>query len=181
MLQFRPDSENHILLFSLAASSAAVELGLTAYLMIAGSHVGGVLYHSLFVVSPRFVSNNRVQLYCRQILFLLDALWTVLFLPACVLWFARGSLDLLANIFGSIFWVFAAAFIWGSAIGWAHNTRARKSCRAIPSDSRCTYYISPGSLAWMELALCVVTLSLAIIWMRGSRIGRGKQHPRFNV
>jgi hypothetical protein len=55
MLQFRPDSENYTLLFTLAASSAAVELGLTAYLMIAGSHVGGVLYHSLFVLSPRFV------------------------------------------------------------------------------------------------------------------------------
>ncbi|KAN0125228.1 hypothetical protein V8E52_001780 [Russula decolorans] len=162
MLQFRPDSENYTLLFTLAASSAAVELGLTAYLMIAGSHVGGVLYHSL------------------QIIFLLDALWTVLFLPACVLWFTRGSLDLLANIFGSISWVFAAAFVWGSAIGWAHNTRARKSCRAIPSDSRCAYYISPGSLAWMELALCVVTLILAIMWMRGSRIGRGKL-PRFDV
>ena len=54
MLQFRPDSENYTLLFTLAASSAAVELGLTAYLMIAGSHVGGVLYRSLFVRSPRF-------------------------------------------------------------------------------------------------------------------------------
>jgi hypothetical protein len=55
-----------------------------------------------------------VQLYCRQIIFLLDALWTVLFLPACVLWFTRGSMDLLANIFGSICWVFAAAFVWVS-------------------------------------------------------------------
>lgn len=113
MLQFRPESENYTLLFTLAASSAAVELGLTAYLMIAGSHVGGVLYHSLFVLSPRFVLNNG-STYCRQIIFLLDALWTVLFLPACVLWFTRGSLDLLANIFGSIFWVFAAAFVWVS-------------------------------------------------------------------
>ena len=113
MLQFRPDSENYTLLFALAASSAAVELGLTAYLMIAGSHVGGVLYHSLFVLSLRFVL-KIVQPYCRQIIFLLDALWTVLFLPACVLWFTRGSLDLLANLFGSIFWIFAAAFIWVS-------------------------------------------------------------------
>ena len=114
MLQFRPDSENYTLLFTLAASSAAVELGLTAYLMIAGSHVGGVLYNSLFVLLPHFVFKTMFQLYCRQIIFLLDALWTVLFLPACVLWFTRGSLDLLANIFGSIFWVFAAAFVWVS-------------------------------------------------------------------
>src|SRR6266446_1200879 len=52
MLQFRPDSENSTLLFTLAASSAAVELGLTAYLMIAGSHVRGAFYHLLFVLSP---------------------------------------------------------------------------------------------------------------------------------
>lgn len=55
---------------------------------------------------------TMVQFHCRRIVFLLDALWTVLFLPACVLWFTRGSLDLLANIFGSIFWGFAAAFVW---------------------------------------------------------------------
>jgi hypothetical protein len=62
MLQFRQDNENYTFLFTLAASSAAVELGLTAYLMIAGSHVGGVLYHSLFVLSPRFVWNNNSTL-----------------------------------------------------------------------------------------------------------------------
>jgi hypothetical protein len=47
MLQFLPDST---FLFALAVSSAAVELALTAYLMIAGSHVRGGLYHSLFVL-----------------------------------------------------------------------------------------------------------------------------------
>ena len=52
MLRFFPYSEDYTVLFALAVSSAAVELGLTAYLMIAGSHVRGVLYHSLFVLSP---------------------------------------------------------------------------------------------------------------------------------
>jgi hypothetical protein len=51
MLQSIPDST---VLFALAVSSAAVELGLTAYLMIAGTHVRGGLYHSLFVLSPLF-------------------------------------------------------------------------------------------------------------------------------
>lgn len=130
MLQSRPDSESYTLLFTLAASSAAVELGLTAYLMIAGSHIGGVLYHSLFVLSPPFVLyNGMVHFYCRQIIFLLDALWTVLFLPACVLWFTSGSLDLLANIFGSIFWVFATAFIWVSLCN-AISYPMSKSCVA---------------------------------------------------
>jgi hypothetical protein len=36
----------------------------------------------------------------------------VLFFPTCVLWFTKGSLDVLANIFGSIFWIFAAAVFW---------------------------------------------------------------------
>jgi hypothetical protein len=53
-----------------------------------------------------------VPLFCRQIICLFDALWAVLFLPACVLWFTRDSLDLLANLFGSIFWIFAAAIVW---------------------------------------------------------------------
>ncbi|KAI0002101.1 hypothetical protein BJV77DRAFT_971085 [Russula vinacea] len=153
MLQFIPDNT---VLFALAVSSAAVELGLTAYLMIAGIYVRGGLYHSL------------------QIIFLLDALWTVLFFPTCVLWFTKGSLDVLANIFGSIFWIFAAAVFWGSAIGSVHNKRARRSCTGNPSDLRCTHYISPGSLAWMELTLCMVTLILAILWVRVSRFGRGK-------
>ncbi|KAF8481102.1 hypothetical protein DFH94DRAFT_738066 [Russula ochroleuca] len=153
MLQFLPDST---VLFALAVSSAAMELGLTAYLMIAGTHVRGGLYHSL------------------QIIFLFDALWTVLFLPTCVLWYTKGSLDVLANLFGSICWIFAAAIVWGSAIGSVHNKRARKSCTGMPSDLRCTHYISPGSLAWMEFVLCIVTLILAILWVRVSRFGRGK-------
>jgi hypothetical protein len=42
---------NFPVLFALAVSSAAVELGLTAYLMAAGSRMRGASYHSLFVVS----------------------------------------------------------------------------------------------------------------------------------
>ncbi|KAI0304965.1 hypothetical protein BC826DRAFT_979168 [Russula brevipes] len=153
---------NFPVLFTLAVSSAAVELGLTAYLMTAGSRMRGASYHSLPVI------------------FLLDALWTMLFPSTCVLWFTKGSLDLLATLFGSVCWVFASAIVWGSAIGFVHNTRARKSCRAYPSDLHCPHYLSPASLAWMEFALCVVTLVLAVIWVRASRARRGK-HPRFYV
>jgi hypothetical protein len=122
----------------------------------------------------------------------------VLFLPACVLWFTRGSLDLLANIFGSIFWVFAAAFVWvsfssamsyrclspmlqGSAIGWVHNTRARKSCRATPSDSR---YI--GRFSWCSrqiltlIQLHVLYIS-RILRMDGARALRSNVNPRHHM
>jgi hypothetical protein len=109
MLQFLPDST---FLFALAVSSAAVELALTAYLMIAGSQVRGGLYHSLFVLLLLPCFEQLVQFSCRQIIFLFDALCTVLFLPTYVLWSTRGALDLLANLFGSIFWIFAAAIVW---------------------------------------------------------------------
>jgi hypothetical protein len=109
MLQFLPDST---VLFALAVSSAAMELGLTAYLMIAGTHVRGGLYHSLFVLLHCLALSNSSVLLCRQIIFLFDALWTVLFLPTCVLWYTKGSLDVLANLFGSICWIFAAAIVW---------------------------------------------------------------------
>ena len=59
MLKFIPDNT---VLFALAVSSAAVELGLTAYLMIAGTYVRGGLYHSLFVLSPLFCLRNHSTL-----------------------------------------------------------------------------------------------------------------------
>ncbi|KAH9984677.1 hypothetical protein BJV74DRAFT_586411 [Russula compacta] len=165
MLQFATDyirKRNHSVLFALAVSSAAVELGLTVYVMVAGSRLRGASYPSL------------------PIIFLFDALWTILYTSTCILWLTKGSLDPLANLFSSIFWIFAAAVVWGSAFGLVHNTRASKSCRGIPSDLYCSHYLSPGSLAWMKFALCVVSLVLASVWVRASRTGRGK-HPRFYV
>ncbi|KAI9453995.1 hypothetical protein F5148DRAFT_448451 [Russula earlei] len=124
--------------------------------MVAGSRMRGASYHSLHNI------------------FLFDALWTVLYPSASVLWLTNGSLDLLAYLFGSIFWIFAAAIVWGSAVGFVHNTRARKSCGGIPSDLYCSHYLSPGSLAWMEFMLCAVTLILASIWVRASRSRQSK-------
>lgn len=54
MLQFATDNirkRNHPVLFALAVSSAAVELSLTVYIMVAGSRLRGASYPSLFVVS----------------------------------------------------------------------------------------------------------------------------------
>jgi len=153
MLQFRPDSENYTFLFTLAASSAAVELGLTAYLMIAGSHVGGVLYHSLFVLSSRFCSEQWFN-------FIVDRLFSCLmpFGPCCssqhAYYGSREAAWICWLIYLAQFFGFSprplsgyhlampchtgclSPVLQGSAIGWVHNTRARKSCRAIPSDAR---------------------------------------------
>jgi hypothetical protein len=154
MLQFRPDSENHTLLFTLAASSAAVELGLTAYLMIAGSHAGGVLYHSLFVLFATMLCFEQ----CFS--FIVDRLFSSLmhFGPYCSSQHACYGLREAAWIYWLIYLAqffgvsprhlsgyhiampchsrCLSPVLQGSAIGWIHNTRARKSCRAIPSHSR---------------------------------------------
>lgn len=53
MLQFSVDNvhnQNYHVLFAIAVSSAAVELGLTAYLLAAGRHMRGASYNTLFVV-----------------------------------------------------------------------------------------------------------------------------------
>jgi len=54
MLQFSVDNvhnQNYHVFFALAVSTAAVELGLTAYLLAARSHMRGPSYHTLFVAS----------------------------------------------------------------------------------------------------------------------------------
>jgi hypothetical protein len=118
MLKFVQDrvlSKSYPVLFTLAVSSSAVQLCLTAYLIVAGSRTNqwrAASYHSLFVVSTLFLYLASDQLSCRLILFLFDAIWTILFPSTYVLCFTRGSLHLLANIFGSIFWIFAAAIVW---------------------------------------------------------------------
>ncbi|KAH9969048.1 hypothetical protein BC827DRAFT_1167302, partial [Russula dissimulans] len=118
MLHFtlsNPTKQNHSVLFTLAVSFAAVQLGLTAYLMVVGSHMRGLSYRSL------------------PFMFLLDALWTVLYPSTCVLWITKGSLDLLANWFGSIFWIFAAGIVWVFFINSILCAISEpRSCRALP-------------------------------------------------
>jgi hypothetical protein len=55
MLQFSlytVKSHNDSLLFAVAVSTAAVQLGLTAYLLAAGSRLRGASYNTLFVAFP---------------------------------------------------------------------------------------------------------------------------------
>ncbi|KAI9460963.1 hypothetical protein BJY52DRAFT_1261448 [Lactarius psammicola] len=94
-------------LFTLAVSSAAVELGLTAYLV--ASWRGGSLLTLL----------------------LFNALCTVLSPLIYVLWSTGGDIHLLSSLFGSIFWFLAAAIVWGSALGY---TRVGRGCKGNPSD-----------------------------------------------
>ncbi|KAH9037256.1 hypothetical protein EDB85DRAFT_1937381 [Lactarius pseudohatsudake] len=145
-------------LFTLAVSSAAVELGLTAYL-VAGWRGGPLLTLLLF-----------------------NALCTVLSPLIYVLWSTGGNVQLLSNLFGSIFWIFAAAIVWGSAMGYTHNARAGNGCKGNPSDFYyCPHFLSPRSLAWIEFMLCVITLFLSITWVRATRLGLNNQRQGFYV
>jgi len=109
--------QNHSVLFALAVSFAAVQLGLTAYLMVAGSRIRGASYRSLFVVFRHSFFWELTHFFCRPFMFLLDALWTVLYPSTCMLWITKGSLDLLADWFGSIIWIFAAGIVWVFSTG----------------------------------------------------------------
>jgi hypothetical protein len=152
MLHFLPNST----LFTLSVSSAAVGLGLTAYLMIAGSHVRGA---SLFVLSPLFCFEQWSYSPVDSSFFS----W-MRFGHSCSSQHAcYGSRDAawiywliyLAQFFGfsprrlsgyclaiRCHTRFLSPALQGAAIAFVHNTRARKSCTGIPSDLR---YI--GSLA----------------------------------
>ncbi|KAN0135708.1 hypothetical protein V8E53_006599, partial [Lactarius tabidus] len=119
-------------LFTLAVASAAVELGLTAYL-IAGWRGGPLLTLLSF-----------------------NALCTILFPMIYAIWSTEGSIHLLSSLFGSIFWILAAAIVWGSAMGYTHNTKTGKGCQGNPSEFYfCPHLLSPRSLAWIEFILCV--------------------------
>jgi hypothetical protein len=163
MLQFLPDST---LLFTLAVSSAAVELGLTAYLMIAGSHVRGA---SVFVLLPLICFEQRFyspvdRSFSSSMHFgpscssrhaccgLRDAAW--------IYW-----LIYLAQFFGfsprrlsgyclAIQWHarFLSPVLQGSTLAFVHNTRARKSCTGIPSDMRYTPPLVPVENADLSTA-----------------------------
>jgi hypothetical protein len=98
-------NHNDGVLFALAVSTAALQLGLTAYLLAATAS-----YNTLFVAL--FCLCAPVKSSCRSFSFLFDALWTILYPSTCVVWHTKGSLDLLANLFGSVFWIFAAAIFW---------------------------------------------------------------------
>jgi hypothetical protein len=115
MLQFaveRMHDQNYHVLFALAVSTAAVELGLTAYLLATRDRMRGASYQTLFVASRIILLRPLAHFSCRSIIFLSDALWTVLYPSTCVLWSTKGSLDLLADLFGSVLWIFVAAIVW---------------------------------------------------------------------
>ncbi|KAF8271478.1 hypothetical protein EI94DRAFT_1720655 [Lactarius quietus] len=142
-------------LFTLAVSSAAVELGLTAYLVAAWR--GGRCIYFCFL-------SIRISLtICRLTLLLFNALCTVFSPLIYVLWSTGGSVHLLSSLFGS-------------AMGYAHNTRAGKGSHV----QQLPVLAIPTSLAWIEFMLYVFTLIISVTWVRAARKGRGQSNLERN-
>lgn len=145
----------HPLLFTLIALLAAVELGLSAFLVHQVQHAPSSRYKSLVI------------------LFLFDAVWTLLFAGAFVFWIMNGALHLLASIGSSGVWLTITAILWGVAAGLFHNLLGGVNCRDTPALSSCRQAQALEAIGWTEMALCIVTLLAACFWVRSS-----KRNPR---
>ncbi|KAG5634806.1 hypothetical protein H0H81_000717 [Sphagnurus paluster] len=87
----------HPFLFSIMTLSAVAELGLTAFLVTAGTDNRtwpSARYHALLI------------------LFVFNAAWTTLFSVAYLLWFVEGATHLLASIASSVIWLLVTSILW---------------------------------------------------------------------
>jgi len=140
----------HPYLFFLMTLSAIAELGLTAFLINAGNLNGtwpSPRYHSLLI------------------LFLFNAVWTLVFATAYVLWIVNGSIHLLASISSSFIWLCATSVLWGTAAGLMHNTRTGGSCPGRDPISRCRQSLTVEALGWVEFGLCLITFLATCVWI----------------
>ncbi|KZT74643.1 hypothetical protein DAEQUDRAFT_719822 [Daedalea quercina L-15889] len=94
-----PRGSSHPYLFTVMMLTAMTELGLTAFLVSAGSH-------SYTWASPGY--------YSLLILVCFMAAWTVLFAGAYVLWALDGGVHLLANVASSVIWLLLTSVLWVS-------------------------------------------------------------------
>lgn len=130
--------------------TAAAELGLTVFLLTAGSEMrtwAGPKYSSL------------LTLLC------LEAVWTLLFTVGYMFWVIDGGARLLANVASSIIWLLLTAALWGLGAGIMHTTRARSHCSGKLPISKCRESLTVEALGWTEFALCAITLITTIMWM----------------
>lgn len=139
----RPCGQRHPFLFTLMTLTAAAELGLTAFLIGAGSQGSSSGYRSLLV------------LLC------FESVWTLLFAAGYLLWVMEGGARLLASVASSAMWLLLTAVLWGAAAGVMHNTRGTAHC-PLP---RCRQSQTIEALGWTEFTLCALTLLSTVLWM----------------
>ncbi|KAJ7925813.1 hypothetical protein B0H13DRAFT_1600039 [Mycena leptocephala] len=147
----------HPFLFTLMILSGVAELGLTIFLVNAGNTHGtwpSPQYHALLL----FI--------------LFNAIWTVVFAVAYMLWLLDGAKHLLANVASSIFWLSVTVILWGVSAGVFHNTRTGGSCPTSPTISRCRQSLTVEALAWLEFGVSASTLFWTCLWVGGTNSGR---------
>ncbi|KAJ7932372.1 hypothetical protein B0H13DRAFT_2227569 [Mycena leptocephala] len=145
--------------------SGVAELGLTIFLVNAGNTHGtwpSPQYHALLL----FI--------------LFNAIWTVVFAVAYMLWLLDGAKHLLANVASSIFWLSVTVILWVSlhvstrgCFCWCvsqHTTGG--SCPTSPTISRCRQSLTVEALAWLEFGVSASTLFWTCLWVGGTNSGR---------
>ncbi|KAL6309996.1 hypothetical protein BKA93DRAFT_179161 [Sparassis latifolia] len=148
----------HPYLFTLITLTAMAELGLTAFLISAGSEI-----HTW--ASPGY--------YSLLILLCVEAAWTLLFAGAYVLWVVDGAVHILANVASSVIWLLLTSILWGAGTGLIHGNRISSNCPEHAPLSRCRQTMTVEALGWTEFGLCCLTLSATILWLR---TGLGKRN-----
>jgi len=143
----------HPILFGLIVVFGLVELGLTAW------------FESNFNATgwPSAQYQNLINFL------LFDAVWTVLFGLAYVFWIAGGAMHILASIAGSTIWLLITAIFWVVGAALFDQTRGGANCLGAPSLSICREAQAIEVIAWIEFALCILTILAAVFWTRSSR------------
>ncbi|KAH9835572.1 uncharacterized protein C8Q71DRAFT_724229 [Rhodofomes roseus] len=148
-----PRGSSHPYLFTLMTLTATTELGLTAFLISAGSQ-------TYTWASPGY--------YSLLILVCFMAAWTVLFSGAYVLWALDGGVHLLANVASSVIWLLITSVLWGAGAGLMHSSRVSSNCPESASITRCRQTVTVEALGWTEFGLCCLTLGATLFWLRQS-------------
>ncbi|KAF8642363.1 hypothetical protein AX16_009632 [Volvariella volvacea WC 439] len=147
----------HPFLFVLMTCSAMAEIGLTAFLISAGNE-------NRTWPSPRYHS--------LLIFFLFNAVWTLFFSAAYLLWIMGAGIQLLAGIASSAIWQLITSILWGAAAGIMHHTRTGGNCAGRPTIHRCRQSLTVEAIGWTELGLSLVTLLATCLWILSS----GQRH-----
>ncbi|EPT04309.1 hypothetical protein FOMPIDRAFT_1021973 [Fomitopsis schrenkii] len=141
--------------------TAMTELGLTAFLISAGSQ-------SYTWASPGY--------YSLLILTCFMAAWTIVFAGAYVVWALDGGIHLLANVASSVIWLLLTSVLWGSGAGLMYSSRVSSSCHKSASITRCRQLVTVEALGWAEFGVCCITLGATLLWLRQ---GISKRKPGY--
>ncbi|KAI0732377.1 hypothetical protein C8Q72DRAFT_774428 [Fomitopsis betulina] len=163
----RGSQASHPYLFTVMTLTAMTELGLTAFLVSAGTQSytwASPGYYSLCVPQSNRGLLNAPR--CRLILTCFMAAWTIVFAGAYVLWALDGGTHLLANVASSVIWLLLTSVLWGTGAGLMYSSRVSHNCPKSASITRCRQLVTVEALGWAEFGVCCITLGATLLWLR---------------